>query len=95
MLVGKWERQPSGSSGVQARLSTHSVIVARVQWEVEAFVLSLVPQYLCEREGAAGGTASLNSLRRKCQWLARTAGSSWNHAPAPPACRETASWPSS
>lgn len=87
--------QPSGPSGVQAHLSAHSMLVAHVQWEVEVFVLSLASQYLCEREGVAREIASLNSLRRKCQWLARIAGSSWNHAPAPRACRETASWPSS
>lgn len=32
---------------------------------------------------------------RRCLWLARTAGSSWNRAPVPPACRATASWSSS
>lgn len=95
MLVGKWEGQPSGPSGVQAHLSAHSMLVAHVQWEVEVFVLSLASQYLCEREGVAREIASLNSLRRRCQWLAKIAGSSWNHAPAPRACRETASWPSS
>lgn len=44
--------------------------------------------------GRRNGQSEPPSLRR-CRWLGKTAGSSWNRAPAPPACRGTASWSSS
>lgn len=65
--------------------------VLRAGWEAEVCVVSLVPQRVW---GGKDCQCEHPPLRR-CRWRVKTAGSSWNPAPALPGCRETASWSSS
>lgn len=94
----------AGGGGLHWAPTQHSLLLRVPEGSLFCLYRGLKAPYyralwtVWEGEGAvsrSGVTPSHSTPLRRCLWRVRTAGLSWNHAPVPPVCKETATWSSS